>query len=235
MWPREDSPPLAPEFKIRFLFASSSDRIRVVTFIGAHRAHSVMPRPSEGFADMDRWRWKAASLPPSLLPPPSISPRLDPVLSDTRRAALSYLRSTPATVNTSIPQELNVCRPRVTLNPRVGGLIPIIFLCTLLLCHCHSIVLDHCGQGRPPRPSSRSLSFFYQRLFISRVKAGEGMHVHPSFLYCLLRSDDFCLKWICCSRLEISKSVCGWSRVSVTDLSRTWAILSNGRQNTFGK
>lgn len=38
--------------------------------------------------------------------------------------------------------------PRVTLNPRVGGLIPIIFLCTLLLWHCHSIVLYHFGQGR---------------------------------------------------------------------------------------
>lgn len=136
----------------RFLFAPSSDRIRVVAFV-AHRAHGAMPRPSERCADMDWWWWKAPSLPAvALAPAINFPPRLDPVLSDTRRAALSYLRSTPATVNTSIPQELNVRRPRVTLNPRVGGLIPIIFLCTLLLCHCHSTVLDHCGQGHPPWP-----------------------------------------------------------------------------------
>lgn len=92
------------------------------------------------------WQWKASSFLPTLLPLPSISPAwiwswvtpgelLSPISALPRHC--KYIHSAGA--------ERVCCRNRK--NPHVGGLIPKIVLRTLLLWHCHSIVLCLCGQG----------------------------------------------------------------------------------------
>lgn len=187
-----------------FLFAPSSDRIGVVAFI-AHRAHGATPRPSEGRADMDWWRWKAPSLLPSLLPPPSIppppgsSPEWHPA-SCSLLSAL-YPRHCKYIHPAGAQRAPSPCNFRATCWWSDTNYLPLHVAALPLPLDC----ARSSWSGTPAAAASRSLSFFffYRRLFISAVKAGEGMHVHPSFLYCLLRSDDFCLKWICCSRLSV--------------------------------
>lgn len=106
-------------------------------------AHSVMPQLS-----WTHWYGLVAVkgfIIPAFLPAPAINfPCMDIVLSDTLLSPISALPRHCKYIHSAGAER--AC-PRVTLNPRVGGLIPIIFLCTLLLWHCHSIVLHHCGQG----------------------------------------------------------------------------------------
>lgn len=73
--------------------------------------------------------------------------------------------------------------PSVTLNPHVWGLIPIIYLCTLLLWHCHSIVLYWRGQG---------YSWPFPIIFVS-LEAVEYQSPYHSFLHSI--SIWVYLKW----------------------------------------
>lgn len=73
--------------------------------------------------------------------------------------------------------------PSVTLNPHVWGLIPIIYLCTLLLWHCHSIVLYWRGQG---------YSWPFPIIFVS-LEAVEYQSPYHSFLHSI--SVWVYLKW----------------------------------------
>lgn len=125
---------------------------------------------------------------PAFLPAPAINfPCMDIVLSDTLLSPISALPRHCKYIHSAGAER--AC-PRVTLNPRVGGLIPIIFLCTLLLWHCHSIVLHHCGQGCLLWPF-----FFSHLLFIRGVKAEKYLDPHQSFIHFFLELGNIYLKW----------------------------------------
>lgn len=127
---------------------------------------------------------KGFIIPAFLLAPAINFPCMDIVLSDT---LLSPILALPQHCKYIHSAGAKRACPRVTLNPRVGGLIPIIFPCTLLLWHCHSIVLRHCGQGCLLWP------FFYHLLFIRGVKAEEYLDPHQSFIHSLL--SNIYVKW----------------------------------------
>lgn len=127
---------------------------------------------------------------PAFLPAPAINfPCMDIVLSDTLLSPISALPRHCKYIHSAGAER--AC-PRVTLNPRVGGLIPIIFLCTLLLWHCHSIVLQ-LYSIIVVRDACSGL-FFYHLLFIRGVKAEKYLDPHQSFIHFFLELGNIYLK-----------------------------------------
>jgi len=96
------------------------------------------------YTDMDWWQWEASSFPPPLLPHHQFSLH---GWSSEWHLVCFFLPSPLPQHCKYISRGAECACPCAILNPCVAGLIPIIFLCMLLLWHCFSIVLDNCGQG----------------------------------------------------------------------------------------